>query len=123
METIYKAFDGKIFTTEYDCMDYEKKLKLQILSEDVLGLDFHGEPVEMNEDIDAFFRKIYFLYVKTDKAAKLIRDDYYDFPKDGKKGKFFYDDEDSDDWVDLKEYRQKTCKRLALLDFVLDVFS
>lgn len=122
MKTIYEALDGKIFTTEYDCMNYERKLKLKILSEDVLGLDDNGKPVEMNEDADVFFRKVYFLYVKTDEAAKLIQDDYDDIARDGKKGKFFYD-ENSGDWVNLKEYRQKTYEKLALLDFVLDVFS
>lgn len=122
MKTIYEALDGKIFTTEYDCMNYERKLKLKILSKDVLGLDDNGKPVEMNEGADVFFRKVYFLYVKTDEAAKLIQDDYGDIARDGKKGKFFYD-ENSGDWVNLKEYRQKTYEKLALLDFVLDVFS
>ena len=54
----YRAFDGKEFESEYDCIDYEKNLKMQTIEaydENFERMEFEGSKyvvVHSEEEID-----------------------------------------------------------------------
>lgn len=110
--TRYIADDGTEFDDYEECVDYEKKLEMDELKEEVIALDKDGKPVDDFRDVD----EIFYLCISSNDAAHQL-DDLWDtgwpwssdstrcvaFPK---AGRFLYDI-DADRWIDIDDIKEK----------------
>lgn len=122
MEIIYKAFDGKIFDDEDDCLCYEKILKLQLFSKDIICLDEKGKLIPIEDNLDDVLEQATFLKIQTDEAASFILSDYGYIIGDSKKGLFYYD-ENLGGWADFRSHWKKVSEEFIVLNFILKTFS
>lgn len=76
MEIIYRAFDGKEFEDEYDCLEYEDKLSIQTLGRELTIVNDEFEPVTCGDDV-------YYFIVRSEAARRKINEliDPYHFER------------------------------------------
>lgn len=118
MDVIYRAFDGKIFYTDWDCLNYEKEMGL---TSEKMGIYLDDKMRSLCMFEDGFFEVVTHMYIPTDEALSVLREigeDYY-IPKE--KGFWSYDWETSE-WFNvekriqsLKEDIQKNQKVIEIL--------
>lgn len=105
MDIIYRAFDGKEFEGENDCLYYEREITANKYKNDIIGLNDFLEETNLFDGIGDFFRRSYFVLIKTNEAADFIEKisserDFY-IPSIGK-GEYYYDKTD-DEWRTIDE--------------------
>lgn len=96
MDIIYRAFDGKFFDDEDDCISYEKKKKLNKITGGAKFLDEYGFSLD-SEDIEEIFYKTYYMFFETDEIASAVSEmakdeGYCNWPN--KKGSYCWDKND-----------------------------
>lgn len=118
MDVIYRAFDGRIFYTDLDCLNYEKEMGL---TSEKMGiyLDDKMRPLCMFED--GFFEVVAHMHIPTDEALSVLKKigEGYNIPKE--KGFWSYDWNERE-WFDvekriqiLKEDIQKNQRVIEIL--------
>lgn len=105
MDIIYRAFDGKEFEGENDCLYYEREITANKYKNDIIGLNEGLEEINLFDGISNFFQKSYFVLIKTNEAADFIEEnssnrDFY-IPSI-RKGEYYYDKMD-DEWKTIDE--------------------
>lgn len=105
MDIIYRAFDGKEFEGENDCLYYEREITAEKYKNDIIGLNEALERINLFDGMNDFFQRSYFILVKTNEAADFIEEnssncDFY-IPSIGK-GEYYYDKAD-DEWRIMDE--------------------
>lgn len=121
MEIIYKAFDGKIFDDEDDCLFYEKTLTLKFFSKDIVCLDEKGNLISVEDDFDYVYRRTQFLKIQTDEAANFIYNVYGYKIGNGTKGLFYYDENLG--WKDFRSHWKEVSEKFLFLNFILRTLS
>lgn len=96
MDIIYRAFDGKFFDDEDDCISYEKEKRMNRIAEGVKFLDEYGFPLD-SKDIEEIFYKTYYMFFETDEIASAVsemakEEGYHNWPN--KKGSYCWDNKD-----------------------------
>ena len=64
MEILYKAKDGKIFDSEWECEKYENALECQELKDSLFWWNSEREPIPISKDVD----ELYFFYIESEEA-------------------------------------------------------
>ena len=94
MDIIYRAFDGKEFEEEDDCLYYEREIIANKYKNDIIGLDDNLEEINLFDGIENFFQKSYFILIKTNEAVDFIKENNFNWnfyiPSFGK-GTYYYD--------------------------------
>lgn len=63
MDIIYRAFDGKEFEKEDDCLCYEKEIIAEKYKNDIIGLDDNLEEINLFDGMNNFFpKKLFYSY-------------------------------------------------------------
>ena len=114
--TTYIANDGTRFTTEEDCLEYEKK-ELPFLSlKDVLLFNGEGEEIKKTSffaDMEQFI----YIYIGSEDSLKIIKEinEEYGYTLPPQKGfwKFDYDEDGADKFVNYKQYINSINKELT----------
>ena len=109
--TKYIADDGTEFDDYEECQEYERKMELDELAEEVMALNRYGKPVDNLRDTDSIF----FLRIDSDEAAERLDNlcnggwpwSYggircIEYPR---AGQFFYDT-DIDRWIDIDAMKE-----------------
>ena len=105
MDIIYRAFDGKEFEGENDCLYYEREITANKYKNDIIGLNEGLEEINLFNGMGDFFQGSYFILIKTNEAADFIEkirpdcDLYIPFIK---KGAYYYD-KTVDEWRTIDE--------------------
>ena len=105
MEVLFKAFDGKIFTDEDECRDYELELEYKNVDKDIVLLDAHGGVMLdsiQNVDLD----RIFTIVVKSPAAADFLNnlfDEAGIYTPDGGFSAYtaFWWDDEKNKWIDV----------------------
>lgn len=123
METVFRAFDGKIFEDEDDCTLYERKEKEKKIRNQYFGMDYAENKIDFSEkSFFDFFNEIQFLIIKTKVAAEflsiLAKDEGYTIPN--QIGVFVWD-EDEDNFVDVEGKIKKLKNELSSYEKVLNM--
>lgn len=123
METVFRAFDGKIFEDEDDCVLYERKEKEKKIHNQYFGMDYAENKIDFSEkSFFDFFNEIQFLIIKTKAAAEflsiLAKDEGYTIPN--QIGVFVWD-EDEDNFVDVEGKIKKLKNELSSYEKVLNM--
>lgn len=105
MDIIYRAFDGKEFEEENDCLHYEREITANKYKNDIIGLNEGLEEINLFNGMTDFFQESYFVLIKTNEAADFIEEnssnrDFY-IPSI-RKGEYYYDKMD-DEWKTIDE--------------------
>lgn len=58
MDIIYRAFDGKEFEEEDDCLYYEREIIANKYKNDIIGLDDNLEEINLFDGIENFSKKV-----------------------------------------------------------------
>lgn len=105
MDIIYRAFDGKVFEKEDDCLCYEKEITAEKYKNDIIGLDDNLEEINLFDGMNNFFQRSYFILIKTNEAADFIEENSsncdFRIPH-VRKGEYYYDKTDSE-WRTIDE--------------------
>lgn len=105
MDIIYRAFDGKEFEEEDDCLCYEKEITAEKYKNDIIGLDDNLEETNLFGGMNDFFQRSYFILIKTNEAADFIKENSsncdFRIPH-VRKGEYYYDETDSE-WRTIDE--------------------
>lgn len=123
METVFRAFDGKIFEDEDDCVLYERKEKEKKIHNQYFGMNYAENKIDFSEkSFCDFFNEIQFLIIKTKAAAEflsiLAKDEGYTIPN--QIGVFVWD-EDEDNFVDVEGKIKKLKNELSSYEKVLNM--
>lgn len=123
METVFRAFDGKIFEDEDDCVLYERKEKEKKIHNQYFGMDYAENKVDFSEkSFFDFFNEIQFLVIKTNAAAEFLstvaKEEGYTIPN--KIGAFVWDEEESN-FVDVEGKIKKMKNELSSYERVLSM--
>lgn len=105
MDVIYRAFDGREFEEEDDCIYYEREITAIKYKKDIIGLSDDLEEINLFDGTNNFFQKSYFIFIKTNEAADFIEENCsdYDFcDLTIKKGTYYYD-KTCDEWRTMDE--------------------
>lgn len=104
MRVVYQAFDGKNFSNEKECLDYEKREKLQEVVDAVVILDYNKNILPHTEMGEQAFQLGYYVALKSKRAAEIISEIAekagYQFPN--AEGFYYYDEEDNE-FYDLSQ--------------------
>lgn len=78
MKTIvtYVADDGAIFQTEWECSDYEAKLRAEEFTNTAFLFNNNGERMPLSSDS---FEKAFFIFAKTERAAAYLKEEFSDW--------------------------------------------
>lgn len=105
MDIIYRAFDGKEFEKEDDCLYYEKEITAEKYKNDIIGLDDNLEEINLFDGMNNFFQRSYFILIKTNEAADFIEENSsncdFRIPH-VRKGEYYYDKTDYE-WRTIDE--------------------
>lgn len=105
MDIIYRAFDGKEFEEEDDCLYYEREIIANKYKNDIIGLNKEFEKISLFDGIENFFQKSYFILIKTNEAVDFIKENNFNWnfytPSFGK-GTYYYD-QIVDEWRAIDE--------------------
>lgn len=105
MDVIYRAFDGKEFEEEDDCLYYEKEITAEKYKNDIIGLDDNLEEINLFDGMNNFFQRSYFILIKTNEAADFIEENSsncdFRIPH-VRKGEYYYDKADYE-WRTIDE--------------------
>ena len=112
MEVIYKAFDGKTFSSKSACVKHERKelAKKQELSEGLFMWGHYGNPITDLEQIES----AWFVFIKDQKTLDLLQETitlYSSFPYEV--GSWIYD-ERQDCFIPLDEVISDMEKKLKM---------
>ena len=123
METVFRAFDGKIFEDEDDCALYERKEKEKKIHNQYLGINYDESKTDLSEkSFHDFFNEIQFLIIKTKSAAEflstLAKEEGYVIPN--QIGVFVWD-WDEDNFVDVESKIKKLKNELSSYEKVLNM--
>lgn len=125
METVFRAFDGKIFEDEDDCVLYERKEKEKKIHNQYFGMDYAENKVDFSEkNFSDFFNEIQFLVIKTNAAAEFLstvaKEEGYTIPN--QIGAFVWDEEEND-FVDVESKIKKLKNELSSYEKVLNMIK
>ena len=74
MEILYKAKDGKIFDSEWECEKYENTLECEELKDSLFWWNSEQKPIPVCENADP----LHYFYIKSEEAVeymkKVVRD-------------------------------------------------
>lgn len=123
METVFRAFDGKIFEDEDDCVLYERKEKEKKIHNQYFGMNYAENKIDFSEkSFCDFFNEIQFLIIKTKSAAEflstLAKEEGYVIPN--QIGVFVWDG-DEDNFVDVEGKIKKLKNELSSYEKVLNM--
>lgn len=112
MEVIYKAFDGKTFSSKSACVKHERKelAKQQELFEGLFMWEYSGKPITDLEQIES----AWFVFIKDQKTLNLLQETitlYSSFPYEV--GSWIYD-ERQDCFISLDEVISEMEKKLKM---------
>lgn len=108
-ETTYIACDGRRFTDEWECEEYEFSLQLKEFQDDILLFNGRGEKLPLN---DEGLSNLVFLKCKTKESAQFLFskvDGIYwpwESEEDTEAGCWYYNFE-VDSWCSVGEYLKK----------------
>lgn len=71
MDIIYRAFDGKFFDDETECIAYEKQEKFDEVLTGAKFLDADGMSIDSN-DVDEILDQAFYMSFETDKIAQTV---------------------------------------------------
>lgn len=104
MDIIYRAFDGKEFDCEDDCLKYETMINAKRFKSNIVGLGESGEEIGLSDGLEQFFQDSYFVFVKTQEAVDfinnmdlMIKSPYCEMEE------YYYYDEGEDEWISINE--------------------
>lgn len=125
METVFRAFDGKIFEDEDDCVLYERKEKEKKIHNQYFGMDYAENKVDFSEkNFSDFFNEIQFLVIKTNAAVEFLstvaKEEGYTIPN--QIGAFVWDEEEND-FVDVESKIKKLKNELSSYEKVLNMIK
>ena len=105
MDIIYRAFDGKEFEEEDDCLYYEREIIANKYKNDIIGLNKEFEKISLFDGIENFFQKSYFILIKTNEAVDFIKENNFNwnfYIPSFEKGTYYYD-QTVDEWRAIDE--------------------
>lgn len=99
MDVIYRAFDGKIFYTDWDCLNYERE---RGLTSKKMGVYLDDKMRSLSMFEDGFFDTVAHMYIPTNEALSVLKEigEGYDIPRG--KGFWSYDWEASE-WFNIEK--------------------
>lgn len=123
METVFRAFDGKIFEDEDDCFLYERKEKEKKIRNQYFGMDYAENKINFSEkSFFDFFNEIQFLIIKTKAAAELLstvaEEEGYTIPN--QIGAFVWDEEENN-FINVENKVEKMKKELSFYERILNM--
>ena len=96
MQILYKAKDGKIFDSEWECEKYENALECQELKDSLFWWNSEREPIPVSKDVDELF----FFRIESEDALEymeeIFRSKYWSAYDELKVGGMYY-------WNQLEE--------------------
>lgn len=113
MEIIYKAFDGKVFDDEEECLDYELEVKTENFTKNnhLVFLDEDGNRLKVS--VFKALSDAEFIFIATENAFEIIKkvgEDYgLAFPR---KCGFWKWDESHEDWANVDDKIEKMVETL-----------
>lgn len=123
METVFRAFDGKIFEDEDDCVLYERKEKEKKIHNQYFGMNYAENKIDFSEkSFCDFFNEIQFLIIKTKAAAELLstaaEEEGYIIPN--QIGAFVWDEEENN-FINVENKVEKMKKGLSFYERILNM--
>lgn len=123
METVFRAFDGKIFEDEDNCALYEKREKEKKIHNQYLGINYDENKIDFSEkSFFEFFNEIQFLIIKTEAAAELLstiaEEEGYIVPN--QIGAFVWDEEENN-FINVENKVEKMKKGLSFYERILNM--
>lgn len=123
METVFRAFDGKIFEDEDNCALYEMKEKEKKIHNQYFGMDHAENKIDFSEkSFYDFFNQIQFLIIKTKAAAEVLstvaEEEGYTIPN--QIGAFVWDEEEND-FINVENKVEKMKKELSFYERILNM--
>ena len=123
METVFRAFDGKIFEDEYDCAHYEREEKEKKIRNQYFGINYDESKTDLSEkSFFDFFNEIQFLIIKTEAAAELLstvaEEEGYTIPN--QIGVFVWDEEENN-FINVEYEVEKMKKELSFYERILNM--
>lgn len=73
--TKYVADDGTVFSTEWECLDYEEQEKDKLYNNTVFLFNQCGERIPLHSN----FEEVYIIYTTTDEATQYLSEKYSDW--------------------------------------------
>ena len=124
MKVIYEAYDGVIFRTEKECLNYEKRLdKIN----NVKGLYFFNENGNLIEGtFEEKVEKAFYIYIHSKEILNDLlkfneeEEFYYDLPRN--EG-FWYFNSENNNWIDFEkkvERAHEIIKKYGDMYFIID---
>lgn len=122
MEIIYRAFDGKNFESEDECIMYENEKRSSVWKNEIIGFDSGMNQANLEDGFDSLFRRSFYIVVKTEATIRFLQENkeelgsfVCDFCEDcDKPGCYFYDDEDK--WKNMDDIINDYYKEIERLD-------
>ena len=95
MEKLFKAFDGKIFNDEEECLLYEMKSKIDEFKGKVVGLNANFKNIEIDaNNLNIFFETADYIFVADEGTAEFLDELFFeDYGYHFGKGLNIYDKE------------------------------
>lgn len=120
MRVVYQAFDGKNFSSEKECLDYEEKESFHEMLNDVIILDHDENFLCFAQKGERVFPYSYYVALKSKRAAEIMGEIAekagYQFPNaEG----FYYYDEDDNEFYELRQKIKELEEKLTHYDNVL----
>lgn len=120
MEIVYRAFDGKEFQHEDDCLNYERQQEVKALNLQSRFFDFDGKVMDTN-DLYHCIELSWYMEIATIEEAQIIAE-YAEkevclvlFKDKPAIGRFYYDD-NAEEWRNIEELYAAYADKLKIFE-------
>lgn len=120
MEIIYRAFDGKEFQREDDCLEYERQQEIKALNLQSRFFNFDGEVMDIN-DLYHCIENGWYMEIATIEEARIIAE-YAEreigitlFETTPTIGRYYWDDA-NEEWRSIEELYSAYADKLKIFE-------